>query len=44
MTHLFLYFPAKVETNTETPKTNMKIDMDGNIYGPNTGRIRMISG
>jgi hypothetical protein len=45
--HLFSYFFAEAETNTETPKTNMKTDIIGSRYGPNTVRrrnmIRMVA-
>jgi hypothetical protein len=42
--HLFSYFYAEAETNTETPETNMKIDSSGNRHGTNTARTRTKSG
>jgi hypothetical protein len=38
--HLFSYFYAKAETNTETPETNMKTDTFGNRNGTNTVQTR----
>jgi hypothetical protein len=31
--HLFSYFYAEAEMNTETPETNMKTDTSGNRHG-----------
>jgi hypothetical protein len=42
--HLFSYFYAEAETNTETPETNMKMDTSENRDGTNTVRTRMKSG
>jgi hypothetical protein len=33
---IFFYFYAKAETNTETPKTNMKTGTSENSHGMNT--------
>jgi hypothetical protein len=44
MPHLFSYFYAEAEMNTETPETNMKTDTSENKNGINTVRTRMKSG
>jgi hypothetical protein len=44
MSYLFLYFSVKAEIDTETPKTNIKTDINGNKHRPNMARTRAKSG
>jgi hypothetical protein len=42
--HLFSYFYAEAEINTETPETNMKTDTSENRNGTNTVGTQTKSG
>jgi hypothetical protein len=42
--HLFSYFYAEAEMNTQTPETNMKMDTSENRNGTNTVRTWKKSG